>query len=419
MINQGFTNMNIQIFTKFTKSNCAITAFWLTLTIVCAAFVLESCAAPRGIRNKTQKQKESYSNENSVESKESTVKSTEQSSNQNSSLPDFNNFIKTVEAKKASTGKKGAVTEKGNSNNDATYQAETSSNDENRNDQNNQIHIPTIKEQLNKLSDEHNKLKYRVDNIENDVSYIKYKMNQYDEATNIYDSEKNKETIAGEHMASQIKSKKSTAKSSKDEYVIYSDEEFSENKSSKDDLDKTLDETVTDKPQKKEIAKENKKANKKVKMSKQTAHSQPKNNKVKKDNSLEKTVQQKKTSAIPTENSSSNAMAKFQSKNYESAVSEFSKSLETEKDPQKINMYNYYLGESYFALKQYDRSVKHFQKVINSGNSYKKAEAQIMLGEAHVRSGQTAEARRAFETLIEKYPKSQYVPRARKLLQQM
>ncbi len=113
------------------------------------------------------------------------------------------------------------------------------------------------------------------------------------------------------------------------------------------------------------------------------------------------------------------AMEEFRSKNYRNAINELHEMMKNEKNPVNIGKYNYWLGESHFGLNQYDKAVNYFRKVLKSGNSAKKDDAMIMIAESQVRTGNVDEAKKTFSDLIACYPKSRYVPRARKMLQQL
>jgi len=84
-----------------------------------------------------------------------------------------------------------------------------------------------------------------------------------------------------------------------------------------------------------------------------------------------------------------------------------------------VSKCNYWLGESHFGLGQYDDAIAYFQKVISSKNADKKADAFIMIAESNIRSGKVNEAKKVFTTFINNYPNSQYIPRAKKMLQQL
>jgi len=106
-------------------------------------------------------------------------------------------------------------------------------------------------------------------------------------------------------------------------------------------------------------------------------------------------------------------------KDYQDAIRKLNKLITTEKDPEQINNCNFLLGESHFGLKQYEIAISYYKKVIASRLPVKKDNAQIMLAEAQVKSGRIDEARKAYRVFVEKYPTSEFLPKARKMLQQL
>ncbi|WP_169577931.1 tetratricopeptide repeat protein [Salisaeta longa] len=66
------------------------------------------------------------------------------------------------------------------------------------------------------------------------------------------------------------------------------------------------------------------------------------------------------------------------------------------------------LGDSHYALKQYDAAMQAYQKVRGAGGDY----AQYQIGQAHYFADQPQEAIAAFRTLVQQYPQSPWRPEA-------
>ena len=92
---------------------------------------------------------------------------------------------------------------------------------------------------------------------------------------------------------------------------------------------------------------------------------------------------------------------------------------ETDKNPVTQSQCNYLFGEAYFGIGQYDKAVNYFSKVVSSSKASRKDEAQNMIAESLIRSGQIPQAKEAFKSLIAQFPKSDYIPKAKKMLQQL
>ncbi len=105
--------------------------------------------------------------------------------------------------------------------------------------------------------------------------------------------------------------------------------------------------------------------------------------------------------------------------NFTKAIFYLKKALEKENTAIAISECNYYLGESHLGLNQYEKAIIHFTIVINGAQSDKKDDAQVKIAEAYVKSGKQQEAKEAFITLINDYPRSSYLPKARKMVQQL
>jgi len=76
----------------------------------------------------------------------------------------------------------------------------------------------------------------------------------------------------------------------------------------------------------------------------------------------------------------------------------------------------YWIGEVYYSLKEYNRSIKEFEKVFTFPGTNKADDAQFKLGLCYVNIGQIENAKKEFENLLEFYPNSEYYKRSQKAL---
>lgn len=109
----------------------------------------------------------------------------------------------------------------------------------------------------------------------------------------------------------------------------------------------------------------------------------------------------------------------LQNKDYSKAIAklkEIESGLTTTLEKSK---HNYLLGESHFGLQQYQKAIEYFIKVLESPEFDKKEDAKIMIAESQIRNGQTDSAKETFKQLIAEFPKSEHIPRARKMLQKL
>jgi TolA-binding protein len=72
----------------------------------------------------------------------------------------------------------------------------------------------------------------------------------------------------------------------------------------------------------------------------------------------------------------------------------------------------YWLGECFFALKNYAAAAEQFAACLGRTDNPKREAALLMLGQAYFRLHRDDEAVRQFVTLMEEYPDGQYFDRA-------
>jgi tol-pal system protein YbgF len=77
---------------------------------------------------------------------------------------------------------------------------------------------------------------------------------------------------------------------------------------------------------------------------------------------------------------------------------------------------HYWMGECYNAMGNYRKAIDEFQSVMAYRQSYKFADALIMSGLCYLKMGENATARSKFQELIDKYPDSEYAPKAMRYL---
>ncbi len=76
----------------------------------------------------------------------------------------------------------------------------------------------------------------------------------------------------------------------------------------------------------------------------------------------------------------------------------------------------YWIGEVYYSLKEYNRSIKEFEKVFTFPGTNKADAAQFKLGLCYVNIGQIENAKKEFENLLEFYPNSEYFKRSQEYI---
>lgn len=103
----------------------------------------------------------------------------------------------------------------------------------------------------------------------------------------------------------------------------------------------------------------------------------------------------------------------FKQRKYEAAAKKFRNILNSNvRDELADNCY-YWLGESYFGMKDYNNAILSFEKVFNFKVSEKKDDAAIMIANSYWEMGNKKEAVKEYKKFLEKFPASPYVKRAK------
>ena len=98
----------------------------------------------------------------------------------------------------------------------------------------------------------------------------------------------------------------------------------------------------------------------------------------------------------------------FESYDYEGCIATMSELLEEKSNHQLSDNAQYWIGESYYGLKQYQKAVLEFQKVFTFDVPDKYDDAQLMIGLSYVRLGQSETARSTFGEFLDTYQGSEY-----------
>lgn len=109
----------------------------------------------------------------------------------------------------------------------------------------------------------------------------------------------------------------------------------------------------------------------------------------------------------------------FNSKNYRDAIKIFTDVLTRFPSGEYADNSQFWMGECFFSMGDFTSAIKSYQKVLTINGSPKSDDAQFKIGVTYIKLGQQALARTELETLINRYPASEYVDRARKLIEEI
>ncbi len=110
------------------------------------------------------------------------------------------------------------------------------------------------------------------------------------------------------------------------------------------------------------------------------------------------------------------ALNEFNSRQYKTAIRDFSLLIQTNPSHPLASNCHYWIGESYYALKNYQKAKEAFTSVLSYQKTYKRQPALLMLGLSYLRMGNKEQAKEQFSTLIRKYPSSIYAKKAKRFL---
>lgn len=110
------------------------------------------------------------------------------------------------------------------------------------------------------------------------------------------------------------------------------------------------------------------------------------------------------------------ALNEYYAGNYRQAIERFAYLLAINSHHELSDNCQYWIGESYYSLKQYEQAIKAFRKVFTYQDPNKWDDAQMKLWLCYLRLGDKARAQEELQRLFTDYPNSEYVSKAKELL---
>ncbi len=111
------------------------------------------------------------------------------------------------------------------------------------------------------------------------------------------------------------------------------------------------------------------------------------------------------------------ALAEFNSYHYNECISAMQNLIQSYPNSALAGNFQYWIGESYYGLKQYQQAISAFERVFNYPAENKHDDAQIMIALSYLRLGQREKANSEFASFLETYTNSEYIPIARRYYQ--
>jgi len=113
------------------------------------------------------------------------------------------------------------------------------------------------------------------------------------------------------------------------------------------------------------------------------------------------------------------ALSEFRNRNYRKAMLIFKELLEEDTENKLADNCQYWIGECYYGLKQYEKALIEFEKVLTYGQSNKDDDSQIKIGLCYIQLGDMEKAKEELNRLMVNYPTSEYIHRAKRLIAKM
>ncbi len=110
------------------------------------------------------------------------------------------------------------------------------------------------------------------------------------------------------------------------------------------------------------------------------------------------------------------ALGLFKAYDYQGALRIFQELLQAEPNTHLSDNCQYWIGECYYGMKQFNQAIVEFEKVFSFTNSNKADDAQLKLGLCYLKLGDRQQARAEFERLLSNFSDSEYVPLAERYL---
>ena len=112
------------------------------------------------------------------------------------------------------------------------------------------------------------------------------------------------------------------------------------------------------------------------------------------------------------------SLSHYQNAEWNLSLNGFNYLIQVDSNHDLADNCQYWIGEVYYALTDYNRSIKEFEKVSSFPGTNKSDDAQFKMGLCYLNIGQIEKAKKEFTNLLEFYPNSEYYKRAQDYLSQ-
>ena len=113
------------------------------------------------------------------------------------------------------------------------------------------------------------------------------------------------------------------------------------------------------------------------------------------------------------------ALYYYRHKQYDRALAEFDRLLQEAPMSEWSDNAQYWKGECYYGLRQYQQALIEFTKVFAFSNTDKADDSQLKIARCHLALDERDRALAALRKLVDEYPDSEYVPTAREQIKHL
>jgi TolA-binding protein len=106
----------------------------------------------------------------------------------------------------------------------------------------------------------------------------------------------------------------------------------------------------------------------------------------------------------------------YEQRKYREAITIFSGLLREDDKNKLADNAQYWIGECYYGLRQFQQAMIEFEKIFVFSSSEKHDDAQLKIALCYLQQGDRAQAKNELEQLLATYPTSEYIAKARQYL---
>ena len=108
------------------------------------------------------------------------------------------------------------------------------------------------------------------------------------------------------------------------------------------------------------------------------------------------------------------AFASYTNREYETALGQFAEIVATAPSSNRADNAQYWMGECYYGLGKFRQALTEFTKVFAYESTGKADDAQFKMARCYLALGERDQSLAAFQKVLDVFPESEYVERARK-----